>query len=125
MNSKVVGRALAVGALALPLALTVGAPGAAAKNGDTTVTGQSLEQTIDCNNGTLLVNGSNNRVNAFGTCWAITVQGTSNVIVADNVVNDITVYGWDQTVFFKNGDPILVDRGRELGMMNQISRVPA
>nr|MDT0525058.1 DUF3060 domain-containing protein [Streptomyces sp. DSM 41633] len=125
VNSKVVGRALAVGALALPLALTVGAPGAAAKNGDTTVTGQSLEQTNDCNNGTLLVNGSNNRVYAFGTCWAIPVQGTSNVIVADNVVNDITVYGWDQTVFFKNGDPILVDRGRELGMMNQISRVPA
>ena len=106
------------GLVALPLALTVGAPSAAAKNGDT-------EQTIDCNNATLLVNGSNNRVNALGTCWAITVQGTSNVIVADNVINDITVYGWDQTVFFKNGDPIIVDRGRELAMVNQISRVPA
>ena len=125
MNSKVVGRALAVGALALPLALTVGAPGAAAKNGDTTITGQSVEQTIDCNNATLIVNGSNNRVTAVGTCWAVTVQGTSNVIVADNVINDITVYGWNQTVFFKNGDPIIVDRGRELAMVNQISRVPA
>lgn len=125
MNSKVVGRALAVGALALSSALTVGAPGAAAKNGDTTITGQSTEQTIDCNNATLLVNGSNNRVTAVGTCWAITVQGTSNVIVADNVINDITVYGWNQTVFFKNGDPIIVDRGRELAMVNQISRVPA
>ncbi len=123
MNSKVVGRALAVGALALPLALTVGAPGAAAKNGDTTITGQSVEQTIDCNNATLIVNGSNNRVTAVGTCWAVTVQGTSNVIVADNVINDITVYGWNQTVFFKNGDPIIVDRGRELAMVNQIGRV--
>ncbi len=46
-------------------------------------------------------------------------------MVADNVINDVTVYGYDQTVFFKNGDPILVDRGRELGMTNQISRVPA
>ncbi|TGB44565.1 DUF3060 domain-containing protein [Mycolicibacterium peregrinum] len=125
MNWTAVGRTVIAGLVALPLALTVGAPGAAAKNGDTTVTGQSLEQTIDCNNATLLVNGSNNRVNALGTCWAITVQGTSNVIVADNVINDITVYGWDQTVFFKNGDPIIVDRGRELAMVNQISRVPA
>jgi len=24
---------------------------------------------------------------------------SSNVIVADNVIKDITVYGWDQTVF--------------------------
>ncbi|MFV8232182.1 MULTISPECIES: DUF3060 domain-containing protein [Mycolicibacterium] len=113
------------GLLALPLALTVGAPGAAAKNGDTTITGQGLEQTIDCNNATLLVNGTGNRINAMGTCWAVTVQGSYNVVVADNVINDVTVYGYDQTVFYKNGDPIVVDRGRELGMTNQISRVPA
>ncbi|MED5812792.1 DUF3060 domain-containing protein [Mycolicibacterium sp. 050232] len=116
---------LTAGTLTLPLALTVGTPGAAAKNGDTHVTGQGVEQTIDCNNATLLVNGTGNRITALGTCWAVTVQGSSNVIVADNVINDVTVYGYDQTVFFKNGDPILVDRGRELGMTNQISRVPA
>nr|WP_308170488.1 DUF3060 domain-containing protein [[Mycobacterium] fortunisiensis] len=116
---------LAAGALVLPLALTVGAPGAAAKDGDTHITGQSVEKTMDCNNGTLFVNGSENRITALGTCWAITVQGTSNVIVADNVINDITVYGWNQTVFYKNGDPIVVDRGRETGMTNNISRVPA
>lgn len=116
---------LAAGTLALPLALTAGAPGAAAKNGDTTVTGQGIEQTIDCNNATLFVNGTDIRITALGTCWAVAVQGSSNVVVADNVINDVTVYGYDQTVFFKNGDPILVDRGRELGMTNQISRVPA
>ncbi|QZH63151.1 DUF3060 domain-containing protein [Mycolicibacterium farcinogenes] len=109
----------------LPLALTIGAPCAAAKNGDTTVTGQGVDQTIDCNNATLFVNGTGIRVNALGTCWAVAVQGSSNVVIADNVINDVTVYGYDQTVFFKNGDPILVDRGRELGMTNQISRVPA
>jgi hypothetical protein len=98
---------LAIGTLALPLALTVGAPGAAAKNG------------------TLIVNGTGNRINALGTCWAVTLQGSSNVVIADNVINDVTVYGYDQTVFFKNGDPALIDRGRELGMTNQISRVPA
>ncbi len=116
---------LAAGTLALPLALTAGAPGAAAKNGDTTVTGQGIEQTIDCNNATLFVNGTDIRITALGTCWAVAVQGSSNVVVADNVINDVTVYGYEQTVFFKNGDPILVDRGRELVMTNQISRVPA
>jgi len=125
VNWTAVGRIVTAGLLALPLALTVGAPGAAAKNGDTTITGQGLEQTIDCNNATLLVNGTGNRINAMGTCWAVTVQGSYNVVVADNVINDVTVYGYDQTVFYKNGDPIVVDRGRELGMTNQISRVPA
>nr|WP_231965555.1 DUF3060 domain-containing protein [Mycobacterium sp. E802] len=116
---------MAVGVLVLPLASTVGVPSAAAKNGDTHITGQGLEQTLDCNNSTLLVNGTGNRINAMGTCWAVTVQGSSNVVIAENVINDITVYGWDQTVFFKNGDPALIDRGRELALVNQISRVPA
>jgi Protein of unknown function (DUF3060) len=55
----------------------------------------------------------------------VTVQGSGNVIVADNVINDITVYGFDQNVFYKNGDPVVWDRGRELGMMNRIDRIPA
>lgn len=96
-----------------------------AKNGDTHVTGVGLVQTIDCNNATLIVVGSNNQVNALGTCWAVTVQGSGNVVVADNVINDITVYGWDQTVYYKNGEPIVWDRGRELGMTNRVNRVPA
>ena len=96
-----------------------------AKNGDTHVTGVGLVQTIDCNNATLIVVGTGNQVNALGTCWAVTVQGSGNVIVADNVINDITVYGWDQTVLYKNGEPIVWDRGRELGMTNRINRVPA
>ena len=82
-------------------------------------------RTLDCNESTLIVVGTGNQVNALGTCWAVTVQGSSNVIVADNVINDITVYGWDQTVFYKNGAPVVWDRGRELGMTNRIDRVPA
>jgi hypothetical protein len=54
----------------------------------------------------------------------VTTQGSSNTVIADNV-NDITVYGWDQTVLHKSGDPSVVDRGRELGMTNRIDRVPA
>ncbi len=46
-------------------------------------------------------------------------------MIADNVVNDITVYGWDQTVLYKSGEPFVLDRGRELGMTNRIDRVPA
>ena len=55
----------------------------------------------------------------------MTVQGSANLIVADNVINDITVYGSDQTVFYKNGEPVVWDRGRELGMTNRIDRIPA
>ena len=53
------------------------------------------------------------------------MQGSSNIVVADNVVDNIIVYGNDQTVFYKNGEPAVWDRGRELGMTNRIDRVPA
>jgi hypothetical protein len=142
MTWTVVARSLAASAFLLPLIVT--APGAnaqpwvcepvvarnCAKPGivgehqgqDTTITGLAIQQTIDCKNSTLLVNGQNNVVNALGSCWAVTLQGSGNVVVADNVVNDITVYGWDQTVLYKSGDPLVWDRGRELGMTNRINR---
>lgn len=109
----------------ITIAVTPAAPPpvAHAKNGDTHVTGQGLERTLDCNESTLIVNGTSNIVTAKGTCWAVTVMGSSNTVVADAVVNDITVYGWDATVFYKNGDPFIWDRGRELGMVNRIQRV--
>jgi hypothetical protein len=119
-----VSRSLAACAIAFPVALAVGAP-AQAKNGDTHITGNGIVQTLDCNESTLHVMGTGNQINALGSCWAVTVMGSSNVIVADNVVNDITVYGYDQTVFYKNGEPIVWDRGRELGMTNRIDRVAA
>jgi Protein of unknown function (DUF3060) len=111
--------------IAVPVALAVGAPSAGAKNGDTHITSIGSTQTVDCNESTLIVNGSGNTINALGSCWAVTVQGSGNLIVADNVVNDITVYGSDQTVFYKSGEPVVWDRGRELGMMNRIDRIPA
>ncbi|AFM15723.1 Protein of unknown function (DUF3060) [Mycolicibacterium chubuense NBB4] len=122
---RATGRVLATCALTLSATVVAVAPPALAKNGDTTVTGQGVARTVDCNNATLIVMGTGNQINALGTCWAVTVQGSSNVIVADNVINDITVYGWDQAVFYKNGSPIVWDRGRELGMTNRIDRVPA
>lgn len=42
-----------------------------AKNGDTHVTGQGIEQTLDCNDSTLMVDGTCNTVTALGTCWAV------------------------------------------------------
>ncbi|MCV7028622.1 DUF3060 domain-containing protein [Mycobacterium sherrisii] len=100
-------------------------PTARAKNGDTHIIGEGSEQTIDCNDGTLYVNGTRNSVNALGNCWAVTVMGSGNTVIADSVTHDITVYGYDQTVFFHNGSPILWDRGRELGMTNRLQQVPA
>lgn len=41
----------------------------------------------------------------------------------DNVVRDITVYGYNESVFYKSGQPVVWDRGRELGMTNRISQV--
>ena len=115
---------LLTGALAAAMALAA-APAAQAKNGDTHITGQGITQTLDCNESTLFVMGTGNYVTAKGSCWAITVQGSSNIIIADNVVNDITVYGFDQTVLYHDGGPFGWDRGRELGMTNRIDRVPA
>ena len=111
--------------MTVPAAVPLTMPVASAKNGDTHVSGQGITQTFDCGGGTLFVMGTGNVVNALGTCWAVTVQGSSNTVIADNVINDITVYGFDQTVFFKNGEPALIDRGRELGMTNRLDRVPA
>jgi hypothetical protein len=116
-------RGLAACAIAIAFTLAAGAPTGHAKNGDTHVTGQGLEQTIDCNGATLLVDGTRNTVNALGTCWAVTVMGSGHTVVADNVVHDITVYGYNESVFYKNGEPFVWERGRELGMVNRISHV--
>jgi DUF3060 family protein len=125
MTSKAVGRSLAACAIALPAVLGLGVPSAQAKNGDTHITGQGIVQTIDCNESTLLVNGTGNTVYALGSCWAVTLQGSSNVVIADDIVDNVIVYGNDQTVFYKSGEPFVWDRGRELGMTNRIDRVPA
>jgi hypothetical protein len=100
------------------------APAAHAKNGDTHVVGEGTEQTLDCGDSTLIVNGTRNTVNAKGNCWAVTVMGSSNTVVADGVTHDITVYGWDETVYYHNGAPFIWDRGRELGMTNRLQQVP-
>ncbi|MBJ7336843.1 DUF3060 domain-containing protein [Mycolicibacterium sp.] len=122
---KALGTSLAVAVIAASGALSVGVPTAQAKNGDTHITGQGINQTLDCNDSALIVVGSNNNINAVGSCWGVSVQGSSNIIVVDNVVNDITVYGFDQTVLYHSGDPAVLDRGRELGMTNRIDRVAA
>jgi hypothetical protein len=125
MTSKAVGRSLAACAIAFPAVLGLGVPSAQAKNGDTHITGQGIVQTIDCNESTLLVNGTGNTVYALGSCWAVTMQGSSNVVIADNIVDNVIVYGNDQTDFDKSGEPFVWDRSREWGMTNRIDRVPA
>ncbi len=125
MNWSTPCRAVAASAIAIAstCAAGAGAPSGHAKNGDTHITGMGIEQTIDCNGATLLVDGTRNTVNALGTCWAVTVMGSGHTIVADNVIHDITVYGSNESVFYKNGEPSVWDRGRELGMVNRVSHV--
>jgi len=124
VNWRTVAGPLAACAMVVAAAPAAPPPAAHAKNGDTHVIGEGLEQTLDCNNATLLVNGTRNVVTALGNCWAVTVMGSSNTVVADSVTHDITVYGWDQTVFYHSGAPIIWDRGRELGMTNRLQQVP-
>jgi hypothetical protein len=123
VNWSIPRRASAACAIAVAVISAAGAPTGHAKNGDTHVSGEGLEQTIDCNGATLLVDGTGNTVNAVGTCWAVSVMGSGNTIMADNVIHDIIVYGYNESVFYKNGDPVAWDRGRELGMVNRISHV--
>ncbi len=53
--------------------------------------------------------------------------GTVTVIVqhhlSPTIINDITVYGWDETVFFRNGDPFIWDPWPGTGMVNRLQRV--
>lgn len=126
LSVKSRSRSIAAGALVTSLLVAgLAAPSVQAKNGDTHITGQGIVQTLDCNNATLIVNGTSNTINAKGSCWAVTLQGSSNIVIADNVVNDVTVYGYDQTVIYHNGAPAVIDRGRELGMTNRINWAPA
>jgi hypothetical protein len=114
---------LAACAIAIAFTLAAAAPTGHAKNGDTHVTGQGLEQTIDCNGATPAGRRHKEHRQRAGTCWAVTVMGSGHTVVADNVVHDITVYGYNESVFYKNGEPFVWDRGRELGMVNRISHV--
>jgi hypothetical protein len=119
-----VAGSLATCVIAIAAAPAASPPAAHAKNGDTHVIGEGTEQTLDCNDATLIVNGTQNTVYAKGNCWAVTVMGSSNTVIADSITHDITAYGWDETVFFHNGSPIIWDRGRELGMTNRLQQVP-
>ena len=124
MNWTTVVGPLTTCAVVITAAPVAPPPAAHAKNGDTHVIGEGLEQTLDCNDATLIVNGTRNIVTAKGNCWAVTVMGSSNTVVADSITHDITAYGWDQTVFFHTGAPFIWDRGRELGMTNRLQQVP-
>ncbi|OBI06628.1 hypothetical protein A5735_10100 [Mycolicibacter heraklionensis] len=111
------------------LGLGAGSLGAAASGhavpGDIHIYGVHETHVLDCNGGTLFVNGVNLTIHAMGTCYAVTTQGSQNTVIADTILNDVTVYGYDTTVYYHNGDPLLFDRGRELGMTNRLQRVPA
>lgn len=76
MKWNTVAASLAAGVITIAVALAAHRR-PHAKNGDTHVTGQGIERTLDCNESTLLVNGTQNIVTALGTCWAVTVMSSS------------------------------------------------
>ena len=99
------GRVLAAGVLTVS-AVLIAAPSAQAENGDTHITGQGVTRTMDCNNATLIVVGTGNYINALGTCWAVTVQGSSNVTHGCiNLSTDNAKSYYDTAIY---GDPVEV-----------------
>ncbi|UQX11578.1 DUF3060 domain-containing protein [Candidatus Mycobacterium methanotrophicum] len=123
MRWTLVCRALAAFGIAMAFMLAAGAPTRHATNGDTHVAGEGLEETVDCNGATLFADGTRNVVNALRSCWAVTVMGSSHTVVVDNVAHDIIVYGDNESVCYKSGQPLVWDRGRELGTTNRISQI--
>jgi len=61
----------------------------------------------------------------MGTCWAVTLQGSSNVVIADNIVDNAIVYGNDQTGLLQERRAVVWDRGREWAWSTASDRVPA
>src|SRR3954462_2841070 len=84
---KATCRSMAACLITLPVELLLGGPVAQAKNGDTHITSIGSDQTIDCNESTLIVNGTDYTVNPLGSCWPVTAQGSCKLIIADNVIN--------------------------------------
>ena len=96
MNRTTVAGSLARCLTTIAAAAAAPPPTADAENGDTHVVAEGIERTPDCN----------------------------DAAVADGVTHDLAVYGFDQTVFYHNGAPLVGDRGRELGMTNRLQQVP-
>ena len=97
------------------------APVVQAKNGDTHITGQGIEQTPRLQQlRRCSWKGSDNTINALGFVWAVTVRGSSNIIVADNIVGQRPrVRQQPDRLLQERPDPTVWDRGRELGMVNR------
>lgn len=117
--------ALVTALLGFAAASLGGGATAHAAPGDIHIYGVHETHTLNCNGATLFVNGVNLTIHVMDSCWAVTMQGSQNTVIANTIVNDVTVYGNDQIVFYHNGDPLLFDRGRELGMTNRLQRVAA
>jgi hypothetical protein len=50
------------------------------------------------------------------------MHGSSKTVVADTIINDVTVNEFDQTVCFQNGDPFWRPSN---GMTNRLLDLPA
>ncbi len=68
-----------------------------AKNRDTHVTGAGHRADAGLQRIHLAGQRHLRIVTALGTCWAVTVMGRLNTVVADTIINDI-VYGWDEVL---------------------------
>lgn len=101
----------------VPLAAVPAAPppAARAKSGGTDTRGEGVEQTVRCDEATVLVNSTRDVDTARGICCAVTVMGSSDTGIAATVRHDITMNGSDETVFPHTGTPSAWPRSERNG----------
>jgi hypothetical protein len=93
---------------------TIGPSGAQVQVGNTINYGSfGTTAEVDCANGKSLdVGGSNNTLTVLGTCSSVKIAGADNKIVFDKIDEALAVYGLNNTVTIKAGDPKIDNRGQ-------------
>jgi hypothetical protein len=78
--------------------------------GDLSVNGINQNQTITCNNNTVIVSGISNKVVINGHCKSLQVSGVQNVIRVD-AVDNIEVSGFTNQITYHGGSPDIEKAG--------------
>lgn len=93
--------------------------------GKTTVQGNLVminsgaKETIDCNNGTVKLDGDNNTYTITGHCRRLEVFGSANRVAVDSA-DTISVFGDDNVMIYHSGSPTI----NKTGNNNTVSQRP-
>ncbi|MEE6179317.1 DUF3060 domain-containing protein [Mycobacterium sp. 050134] len=103
------GRVVLVCAVAAALALVfvVGHnAGGTTVHGNLIMLNSGATDRIDCNNGSLKLDGDNNTYTITGHCRRLEISGSANHVTADSV-DTISILGDDNAVVYRSGSPTI------------------